>query len=136
MGTSSLDDKIAQQINTLKNAKALFTDGEITQDQYQYQKDILEELYNQKDLLNVEEKPPSFILMKSIVTALFIGGLFLGSFHLLIGSKVNGLMISKRASFGYSEMIIDTDKITSLYKWEAKENYPLSYDICLKEDFY
>ncbi len=138
MDGSSLDEQIDIALDRLNKVKKSFDERVIPEADYLYQLNKYNMLKKQRKILDDanKETPPSLPILSFIIVLLFLSTLFLGTFHLLIGSQVNGLMISKRATFGYSEIIIDTDKIISMSIWEAKKRYPLSYNICVKEDFF
>ena len=142
MDGSTLDEKIDKALDRLDKAKKMWEEGVIPEEDYKYEENKYNQLKEQRKILDNakddanKEIPSPFPLLKFIIIFLFLSAIFLGNFHLLIGSKINGLMISERASFGYSEIIIDTDKIISMNPWKAKEEYPLSYNICEKEGFY
>jgi hypothetical protein len=62
-----------------------------------------------------------------LVVALVI---FLGLFHIVKGSNIIGFLLIPRSSFGFSEMVVDVDKITSMPMIAAMSSYPLGVKAC------
>lgn len=50
----------------------------------------------------------------------------LGNFHVVHGSTYTGGLLVPRLSFGYSELVINTDVILNMPVISAKSQYPLS----------
>jgi predicted nucleic acid-binding Zn-ribbon protein len=66
------------------------------------------------------------------IAILFIICLFFGSFHVITGSHV-GTMVVTKYSFGYSETFINTDRIIGMPWIAAKAQYPLSVKVLQRE---
>lgn len=136
MDSSPLDDRIDKALKSYKRAKKMLDQGEITQDQYMYHKNRYYKLIEQKNKL-AEKEPQSTSPLGFILFILFVGiVIFLGNFHIVFGSNINGFLLTKRSHFGYEEVIINTDKILSLPYQEAKLLYPLGSQICINKKLY
>ena len=59
----------------------------------------------------------------------------LGLFHFVKGSSILGFRLVSRASFGFSEIVVDVDKITSMPLFSAKSRYPLGVEACQRAGF-
>ena len=68
-------------------------------------------------------------VVASIVIFVVIIG-FLGNFHFVKGSSVIGFKLVSRSSFGFSEMVVDVDKITSMPLIAAQSRFPLGVAAC------
>ncbi len=59
----------------------------------------------------------------------------LGNFHLVKGASIIGFRLVSRLSFGFSEMVVDVDKITSMPLIAAQSRYPLGVKACQRAGF-